>query len=531
MKRKTAFFFVVLCLVLLIPFPSVAAIEQNVRVGLVSEYMSKSTITIKNSQVTLGYSVDQSYQKEQAFSSTNGFKFITTNGYYYILNKTYTCYKDAKQVADKISSIGVDAYPVVCYRAIWKVYVGGSTNKDTVNGWYQKIKDKFGFTYSSLQSDNSHRLKIVGSNDEFLVDILDSKKAYPQFMTTAKNAKNVAIMDLGTRQYRGRIEIGRYGSNQLTAVNIVPLEQYLYGVVPCEMISTWPLEALKAQAVCARSYALRTAGYRSDSNIKNPYVMVDTTSSQVYRGYQAETARTNQAVDETKGKMVCYNNQIISTYYYSTSGGSTESVEDVWSLSKPYLRSVPDLYELEPEKAPWIIKYTKSEIEAKLLSKGIKVGTITSIFPEITTSTGRVYSLKVRGTKSSSVLQKGTIRSILSLPSTKFTIVKYKEKPDTVFIKGSKETTSARISDCYIINGNHQITKASSELEQYIVMSDDNLTNFSRVAPADSDTIYFAGQGSGHGIGMSQSGAKGMAKAGYSYIEILEYYYPGAKVQ
>lgn len=529
--RLTFLCILIFCTIFGLSSNYVKAAEQNIRVGLVSNYKNKSEITIKNTSVVLGYSMNYSYIKEETFSSTNGFTLKPATGFYYILNKTYTTYLDAKQVATKLSSMGITAYPVVCFQKTWKVYIGGSNNQSTVKNQYDTIKGKFGYTYQGIISDNKHRIMVTGSDGSFLIDLLEDKKAYPQFSTNTKNSKNVSVINLGVRSYRGRIEIGRYGNNTLTAVNVVPIESYLYGVVPCEMVSTWPMEALKAQAVCARSYAVKNAGYHSASNVTKGYTMVDTTSSQVYKGYNSETMRTNQAVNETKGKTLCFLNQVITTYYYSTSGGSTENVEDVWTSAKPYLKAVPDLYELEPEKKPWIVKYTKSEIAAKLKARGINIGALTSIYPDITTSSGRIYSLKMKGTVSSTVLQKSTISSIFGLPSTKFKLIQSDNKPDTVSALSSSKTATVQIKNSYIINGNHQVTKASSSLEQYIVMSADNMTNFPREAPTSSDTIYFAGQGYGHGVGMSQSGAKGMANAGYTYDEILEHYYPGTRVQ
>ena len=532
MRRKRLYQIIILFLLCLtfIPGHAGASDTQSIRVGLKSLYKDKASIILKNTKVEIGYSLDNTFTGEATLESSTGFKFTPATGYYYKLDKNYKLYQDAKKVATTLKELGVDAYPVVSHQKTWSVYVGGSATKSTVEAQYRKAKGRFGFTYSSIFADNDYRIKVVGEQDTFLIDV-NNKKAYPQISAKSKNSSGVTVLDLGTRQYRGRIEIGRYQSNQLTAVNIVPIEEYLYGVVPCEMVSSWPLEVLKVQAVCARSYAIRNAGYRCSSNANHAYTMDDTTSSQVYKGYLAEIYGTTRAVKETSGETVCYNNQIIAPYYYSTSGGKTENVEDVWSMTKPYLRSVPDLFELEPERQPWIVRLTKSEIVSKLSAKGIKIGTFKNIFPEIITGSGRVYSLKIQGTTSSTTLQSDTIRSILSLDSTKFKVIQYADNPDKVVMRGVNGTKTEKISNCYTIDGNYRVQKASSSLDQYVVISEDNLTNFPRIAPQKKDTIYFAGQGYGHGIGMSQSGAKGMAKAGFTYKEILEYYYVGAVVR
>lgn len=531
---KNKFLYRIIMVLLLCTFLAPEQVEakdiQSVRVGLKSLYEGKSNITIKNRKIGLGYSLDYNFTNEVTLDSENGFKFTPDTGYYYILNKEFKKYQDAKVVAETLSQLGVNAYPAVNYQKSWQVYLGGSSDQSKTKEQYNKVKGKLGFTYSSIQGDNQYRMKVSGDNDILLIDVND-RKAFPSWVAMEKNSSGVAVIDLGLRQYRGRLEIGRYDSGSLTAVNIIPVEEYLYGVVPCEMNSTWPLEALKVQAVCARSFAIRTAGYRTASNADHAYSMEDSTGSQVYKGYSVEKITTSQAVKETSGETVSFHNQIISPYYFSTSGGKTESIEDVWNSGKPYLRSVPDLYELEPERGPWIAKLKRADLVSKIVKRGINLGTITNIFPEITTDSGRIFSLKIQGSKASTVLQEDEIRTVLNLDSTKFKIVEYGDTPDLVAIKGSGGIISEKISNSYIIDGNFRVQKASKDLDQYIVISADNLTNYPRVTPENKETIYFAGQGYGHGIGMSQSGAKGMAAAGFTYQEILKYYYKGVEIR
>ena len=105
------------------------------------------------------------------------------------------------------------------------------------------------------------------------------------------------------------------------------------------------------------------------------------------------------------------------------------------------------------------------------------------------------------------------------------------DKVEKVTVLGTSGTKEMQIRDCYIVNGSYETKKADSNLEQYIVRSADNLTNFPNITPEKADVFYFAGVGWGHGIGMSQSGAKGMAKAGYNYKDIIAYYFTGAEVK
>lgn len=521
------------CIILeifMIPNVQAATDQQYIRVGLESRFKGQSKINIKSKRIGMGYCINNGFREEVDLVSNSGFSFTPAKGYFFSVQKDFKSYSQAKQVVDSMKELDVNAYPVILYRNTWNVYIGGSADRESVKVQLGKVTGRFGFTYSDIMKDNQYRTLVEGEGDRFLIDV-DKHMAYPQFVSGTYNTSGVPLLDLESFRYRGRIEIGRYKSDLLKAVNIVNLEEYLYGVVPGEVSSSWPKEALKTQAVCARGYAILKAGFRSDSTVGKPYKIDDTTKSQVYKGYNVETKATNQAVNETKGETVTYNNKIISTYYSSTSGGSTENVEDMWSITSPYLRSVPDLYENEPELKPWVIKLSKSEIYSKLLDRGMQVGSVLDVIPEIRTSSGRVYSLRIKGTKKSAVLQTGTIRSALSLYSTKFKVIKYGDKPDTVVMQGSSGSERKQISNSYVIDGNYQVKKASQSLEQYIVLSEDNRTNFPRIVPKNNNTIYFAGQGYGHGVGMSQSGAKGMAEAGFTYKEILEHYFTGTEVR
>lgn len=136
--------------------------------------------------------------------------------------------------------------------------------------------------------------------------------------------------------YRGEFIVYNKGG-ELTIINHVDIEDYLRGVVPSEMPSSWCYEAHKAQAIAARSYALANLGKRASCG----YDLKDTPEDQAYGGASAEAARTNQAVDETKGIVLIYNLKIIPAYYSASAGGQTSSSGEVWTKNLPYLRSIP----------------------------------------------------------------------------------------------------------------------------------------------------------------------------------------------
>jgi stage II sporulation protein D len=171
-----------------------------------------------------------------------------------------------------------------------------------------------------------------------------------------------AINGVDDGTYRGGLELRPSDGGGVTVVNALSLDDYVKGVVPGEMPSLWSTEALKAQAVAARTYAITS---HAGGGVFDQYA---DTRSQVYRGVNAETPSTNAAVDETAGEIVEYQGQPAVTYFFSTSGGHTENVENVFygSDPKPYLRGVPDPADKISPNHRWQLGYTQNGLESKL---------------------------------------------------------------------------------------------------------------------------------------------------------------------
>jgi stage II sporulation protein D len=219
---------------------------------------------------------------------------------------------------------------------------------------------------------------------------------------------------IGDRWYRGGISLVRTDGG-LTAVNNVNLEHYLYSVIGAEMSSNWPLEALKAQAVAARSYAL----YQRERGGNPTYDLGDTQGWQVYKGLESEATSTYAAVDATAGQVMVYNGKIIEAFFHSSSGGHTENVEEVWTEARPYLRGVPD-YDRGAPVYEWSTSISVSQL-SNLISG---VGNIVSMQPEETTKTGRVITMKVIGDSGQRAIDGEQIQRLLGLKSTRFSIQK-----------------------------------------------------------------------------------------------------------
>ena len=196
---------------------------------------------------------------------------------------------------------------------------------------------------------------------------------------------------------------------------------YLYGVVPREMPASFEMEALKAQAIAARTYTLKNINKHNSEG----YDLCDTTHCQVYGGMDGEQEITNRAVDETYGMIITYNGEIIDALYHSNSGGVTEDSLEAWGNNYPYLISVDDEFSNDAPNSNWSINLTADEINKRLKNSGINIGNILDMEVLQTSSNGRVTQLKVLGTLGERILNKGEIRAILGdteLKSTWFTI-------------------------------------------------------------------------------------------------------------
>jgi len=311
-------------------------------------------------------------------------------------------------------------------------------------------------------------------------------------------------------------------------VNIINIESYLLGVITCEMNHTWPEEALKAQAVCSRSFAYMRSRFGADSNLKTAYSMGDTTASQVYKGVTGETTEGTDAVKATIGQIVLSKGKPIDAFFFSTSGGATDSIMDIWGISSSSYAGVFDVFETDPEKKPWVVDFSVNEASERLSSAGYNVGKVISIEPEILTESGRIYRARIKGTSKTLTITGSKLKSIFGLSDTKCRVITSNSTADTVTVIGADDTKRIRLRECYAISDNGT-EKLSGNVSQYIVISSDNYYNIPRVLP-DEGILRFIGMGWGHGVGMSQSGAKGMAEKGYDYRQIIAYYYNNAEV-
>lgn len=323
-------------------------------------------------------------------------------------------------------------------------------------------------------------------------------------------------------RYRGGFEYRR-GGNLLTVVNVVDLEDYVKGVVPYEMSSSWPLEALKAQAVCARTYALRATKHHSAG-----FDVCDTTDCQVYKGLGSASTLTDQAVEETAGICVWYQGKLADAVYCSSNGGASESGVNIWGGEAGYLIGKEDPYEALTSipNYSYSVRYTAAELTAVLQGKGYQIGTVADARVTRFSPTGNVLEVTVTDTAGRTVtVSGGTCRTVFNttgknVRSSRYTINGGDLVPYPV--NGTGETLSS-IGGSYVISGDGRVSFYSGG-ETYVVTAD-GVRRLEQSTGNSRGVFTISGTGFGHNVGMSQYGAKAMAEQGLMYTDILHFYY------
>lgn len=341
--------------------------------------------------------------------------------------------------------------------------------------------------------DETIRIAIVKSSPEVTVAgdglLVTDESGYPLVMSlpaTVKLAKGALLVGgkqfqrltfsapaavyINNKPYRGLAELS-VADKGILVVNQLPLEEYLVGLINCEISSAWPIEAVKAQAIIARTYALN----RKMARMTSPYHLESSVLDQVYEGSLVEDSRARRAVMETEGEVLTSGGGIIQAFYHSSCGGRTEASENVWGASLPYLKGVECQYCLSsPTGTAWEYKLSLKEIEERLRAAGHNVSGLYDVKAGPLNSRGRLKQLAILAAKGGGVISGDQFRKAIGyglIKSTRFTVKNYK------------------------------------------------------------DEISFTGSGNGHGVGLCQWGAKQRALDGFGCAEILSYYYPGTELK
>ena len=301
------------------------------------------------------------------------------------------------------------------------------------------------------------------------------------------DSRTMRYLSVAGKKYHGNIVLTLAQDGTITVINEVKLDDYIGGVISEEMSPSWPMEALKAQAVAARTFAVYSLGLHDEDG----YDVCATTHCQVYGGIASESPEGLRAVSATRGEIMTYQGKPIYAAFHASSGGMTAGSEEVGGISLPYLKAVRDPQDNATPNQNWQVSTSAKELASDLASAGFRVGTLKAI--ELTPlklgegavdryASGRLKEIRFIGTVQTVVVPGPKFRWIAGLPSTLVDIRYGTEQKMILNEKGKIE-----------ISGPNTV-------------------------------IVFCGSGRGHGIGLSQWGAKAMA-AKKNYREILSHYY------
>lgn len=357
----------------------------------------------------------------------------------------------------------------------------------------------------------------------------------PGASPAAAQAADGGDFQLQQRRYRGRLQLLSSGGS-LQAINHLPLETYLPSVVGGEMPASWPQPALRAQAVAARTYALRQ---------RKPAAAFDvsaTVSSQVYKGLESETESTRQAVASTRGQVLMYGGSLANTVFHSSSGGLTENSGDLWRQQLPYLVSVAD----DDSHSP-VHRWQQRLEPDQLLRAFPELGGVSRIDVTATTATGRIRQARVLGPRGSLALSGAELRSRLKLRST---LVRFELVAPELAMAGLLPPPPP-LPAAAATTGTAREAGADAVLIDSAIgpLPRDGAGDAGGSAPPTSapgdgpapvrpgplrlpqPALLAIGRGFGHGVGMSQWGAHAMAQRGQSHEQILRHYYRGTELR
>jgi len=445
------------------------------------------------------------------------------------LNAVYDTFKEAKAEADKQQNA------FVRYQSEkFLVLVGRYTSRDGANNAISSM----GLSGAEVNAGTSKTIAVTKTGTNTILFEFDMGSTPLGVMPKPKNNEKPETWFRGFR-YNGGFQYARRDGAFITVVNMVDIEDYTRGILPNEMNNTWPLEALKAQACCARSYALSTLNRHN----ANGFDLCVTEHCQVYRGRNSTNERTDQAVEETKDMYITYEGKLCQTFYASSNGGASESVENVWNDPIPYLQGVIDPY--EADIAPnisnyrWTIKYTPAQITERLRSRGYSCSSIVSIVVTKYTPTGNVHTVTITDSngKKMTFSKRSELITALGVPTQRFNIGGasvessiYANNPAQQLNPGAQyyaidsngETVAVPGGSIYAITGSGNVTAIEGEKETGSGGSETGLVN---------GVFTINGTGRGHLVGMSQYGAYSMAKYhDKDFIEIIKFYFTGVDV-
>ena len=463
------------------------------------------------------------------YDAVPGSTYDVIGCYHIRLEQTFADFAAAKTAAAAYS----DAFPAY-HNGAWYVCVGSYTSQSGA----ETARSERGLSGTAMTASSSCVTVVATGSTRILFQFDYGTSASLAVKARADSSGAGTQTWFKGYKYYGAFQYTRQSGGNMTVINVVDIEDYIKGVVPYEMNTAWPLEALKAQAICARTYAAaHINGHKSYG-----FDLCRTTCCQAYYGTNSAGEGSNRAVEETKGMYITYDGELCQIFYASSDGGATEDSENVFNEALPYLRGVIDPYEqyVDTGRSSWTYTYTSAEITSILQAKGYKCSDIVSITPTYT-KLGNIYSLKFTDSKGKNwTFSKYNASTILYSPtyskytySMRFTInAEGQGGGSPIYVNGA--STIENVSEIYAV-GSGGVVEAVDGLGGISVISSSGVETITGATGGSggvisADKYVVSGSGWGHNVGMSQYGARAMAEKGLGYKDILEFYFTGVAV-
>lgn len=391
---------------------------------------------------------------------------------------------------------------------------------------------------------------------------------------------------VNNKKYHGYLLLDRQ-AGEIIVRNVVNSEKYLESVVKSEMSPSWPVEALKAQAVLARTYIISSGKHGSLCDV------CATTHCQVYNGIVNTSENLRTAIRQTRGQILRYNNAPANVFYHADSGGIVTSSENVWGRPVPYLKTVFEPVKSVNPNCYWKVVVNNTDLQSKLIANGINVGRLIYLKPVKRDNSGRVKEIMIQGSSSASTISGNKLRSIVGPVILKSTLFDFSDFSQVSYVLNKKSpeaeselkqeeavpapevnTAESDVTQDTLVEMANQGYFTTEEL-MYMLSTPDKIAEHARFAAMrkkngkkyrkknmlsestsqstsvkhkgnykitdvnsfsmeaseiNSDKVVFHGLGYGHGVGMSQWGARSLAENGWTYKEILNLYFKGTAI-
>lgn len=504
-----------------------AEYQDTLRVGI---YYGSSTVETLDIKSDTGFSLGYTTGRDFCEFDKTDCKEVTvkqnTEDLHHILLYSFDTAEEFNKKLTELRDQGTKFFPAY-YNSQFCILSG--TFKSLNDAQWEAENGNISGTPVSLSTKSFY---VVDKNNGNILFVSDHQSHKPAVFSKDTKDTDALLQISGSAKgtYRGGFEFSNQADIGITVVNIVSVEDYLYSVVCREMSPSWPVEALKVQAVCARNFALGRINHHKQYG----FDVCRTVCCQAYSTDADQSESVHTAVDETRGELLFYEDDLVQTVYSSSMGSSTENVKNVWGSSFPYLVSVENPYEDTENihNGKWTKKLTTKRATEIMANAGYNIGDVISITALEYSDAGRVLKLKVQGTNGEHTFERERCRTIFSEAtySQKYTVTKGGASTYSVVkVATGSGTTDKTLSTVSVLSGNK--TKSSLSGDFVTTNGKAKKTYKTQKSEADPDTYIFTGEGWGHGVGMSQYGAKGMAEAGFNYEEILTHYYSGTHLE